>query len=94
MKPLPSVPLTSEDSWIWGFASYPRDICDSCFARTLYGESMEQDRRDAELMWWAQRHPEHFEVIPVSADPLDPYRIHIRAWIAPPEVASEGEWPE
>lgn len=56
MKPLPSAPLTKEDSWIWGFASYPRDLANSRFARSLYGESMERDHRDAELMLERQRH--------------------------------------
>ncbi len=48
--------LTSEDSWIWGFASYPRDFGNARFARALYGESMESDRRDAELMLKVQTH--------------------------------------
>jgi hypothetical protein len=57
MKPrLGSAPLTREDSWIWGFASYPRDLGDARFARALYGESMEQDRRDADRILNAMRH--------------------------------------
>jgi hypothetical protein len=47
---LPSAPLTKEDSWVWGFASYPRHLADSRFARSLCGWSMEQDGRDADLM--------------------------------------------
>jgi hypothetical protein len=71
VKPLPAEPLTTEDFGIWvrsvvRFAKFQGELIDvGAFSRRA-------DRRDAELMWWAQRHPEHYDVIPASTDPADP----------------------
>jgi hypothetical protein len=52
MKPSPSAPLTKEDEDIWCFVALERPWVSNF---VLEDCSAQQDRRDAELMSWAQR---------------------------------------
>jgi hypothetical protein len=70
MKPSPSAPLTMEDHNIWCRVTWDGHL------RMLHEHSTHLDRRDAGLMWWAQRHRECEEVI--ADDLLHSYRVHIR----------------
>lgn len=54
MKPLPPAPLTFED---WGISMDHRNDPRRAYLLAMrFGINREQDRRDAALMWKAQRH--------------------------------------
>ncbi len=86
--------MTDEDIAIWTWLCLRNTGVMGAVVAGLQRFYQACDRHDAQLMWWAQRHPQECEVIPASDEPTDPYRIHIRAWIAPPDVESAREWPD
>jgi hypothetical protein len=70
MKPrLEAAPLTEEDSWIWHIVSVRFD-CDGPGFRftSLWTPALNGDRRDAELMFLAQRARSY--TFPVDLPPL------------------------
>ncbi len=54
MKPLRSAPLTSEDRRIWNLVSIRSGPYSILTIKALWDCAAQQDRRDAELMNWAQ----------------------------------------
>lgn len=57
MKPLQSVPLTLDDELIWDHVVWSVQLCSYSEWRDVPGWARAADRRDADLMLWAQQSP-------------------------------------